>query len=42
MNEKRPYLAPKLTSQKVFLPALSGTTSPSGHYGGFQRPPPSK
>jgi hypothetical protein len=41
MELKRTYAPPKLSSEKIFLPALSGTTGPNpkGGYGGFNRPP---
>lgn len=37
MGTKRTYEAPKLTSEKVFLPALSANTT-TNPYGGFKRP----
>jgi hypothetical protein len=41
MPEKRPYVAPRLTSEKIFLPPLASGT---GHLGfsPFRHPPPKK
>jgi hypothetical protein len=37
--EKRRYTPPRLTSERIFLPALSGTTGGGGDgYGKFHRP----
>ena len=41
MIQKLSYASPRLRSEKVFLAALMGTTTPLG-YGGFRRPPPGK
>ncbi len=38
--EKRPYEAPRLTSEKVFIPMLNAATSTLAGYGAFKRPPP--
>jgi hypothetical protein len=41
MPEKRPYIAPRLTSEKIFLPPLSSGSGALG-FSPFRKPPPKK